>query len=84
MRSFGADEPPPGRLAALLELNLDAGGRETLDGVSVQRGAELMTLIAGDGAPLDGDAVEGLAPAGVEVELEEGGQPSWWWLVSAE
>ncbi|MEJ7784501.1 MAG: DAK2 domain-containing protein, partial [Solirubrobacteraceae bacterium] len=50
---------------------------------SLSEGAELMTLIAGDGAPLDGDAVEGLAPAGVEVELEEGGQPSWWWLVSA-
>jgi len=51
---------------------------------SLSEGAELMTLIAGDGAPLDGDAVEGLAPAGVEVELEQGGQPSWWWLVTAE
>ncbi|MEP6954445.1 MAG: DAK2 domain-containing protein, partial [Solirubrobacteraceae bacterium] len=46
--------------------------------------AELVTLIAGDGAPLDADAVAALAPDGVELELEDGGQPSWWWLVAAE
>lgn len=51
---------------------------------SLGDGAELVTLIAGDGAPLDGAAVEGLVPDGVEVELEDGGQPSWWWLVTAE
>jgi hypothetical protein len=33
---------------------------------------------------LDGDAVAALAPAGVELELEDGGQPSWWWLLAAE
>jgi DAK2 domain fusion protein YloV len=47
-------------------------------------GAELLTLIAGDGAPLDGDAVTGLVPEGVEVEVSDGGQPAWWWLVTAE
>ena len=31
-----------------------------------------------------GDAVTALAPAGVELELYEGGQPSRWWLLSAE
>jgi DAK2 domain fusion protein YloV len=46
--------------------------------------AELLTCIAGDGAPLDGAAIAALAPAGVELELEDGGQPSYWWLVSAE
>ena len=51
---------------------------------SLADGAELLTLIAGDGAPLAPEAVETLAPSGVEVELEDGGQPSWWWLVSAE
>jgi uncharacterized protein len=51
---------------------------------SLGAGAELLTLIAGDGAPLDGAAIESLVPDGVEVEVEEGGQPSWWWLVSAE
>ncbi|HEY2636703.1 MAG TPA: hypothetical protein VGI54_04885, partial [Solirubrobacteraceae bacterium] len=47
-------------------------------------GAELVTAIRGAQAPLDDDALEALAPAGVELELSEGGQPSWWWLLSAE
>ncbi len=47
-------------------------------------GAELVTLIAGDGAPLDAESVAALAPDGVELEVEEGGQPSWWWLLAAE
>ena len=46
--------------------------------------AELVTCIAGEGAPLDGDAIAALAPVGVELELEDGGQPSYWWLLSAE
>jgi DAK2 domain fusion protein YloV len=47
-------------------------------------GAELVTCIEGEGAPLPGEAVAELAPAGVELDLEDGGQPSWWWLLSAE
>jgi DAK2 domain fusion protein YloV len=46
--------------------------------------AELLTCIAGEGAPLDADAIAALAPAGVELELEDGGQPSYWWLLAAE
>ncbi|HVL31322.1 MAG TPA: DAK2 domain-containing protein [Solirubrobacteraceae bacterium] len=46
--------------------------------------AELLTCIAGHGAPLDEDSVRALVPGGVEVECEVGGQPSYWWLVSAE
>ncbi len=46
--------------------------------------AELVTCIAGEDAPLDGDAVAALAPAGVELELEDGGQAAYWWLLSAE
>jgi DAK2 domain fusion protein YloV len=46
--------------------------------------AELVTCIAGEGAPLDADAIAAIAPAGVELELEDGGQPSYWWLLSAE
>jgi DAK2 domain fusion protein YloV len=46
--------------------------------------AELVTCIAGDGAPLDGEAIAALVPGGVELELEDGGQPSYWWLLTAE
>jgi dihydroxyacetone kinase-like predicted kinase len=46
--------------------------------------AELVTIISGDGAPLDDAAIEDLAPEGVELELATGGQPSRWWLLSAE
>jgi uncharacterized protein len=47
-------------------------------------GAELLTCIAGEGPPLDRAGVEARAPAGVEVEYHEGGQPAWWWLLCAE
>ena len=46
--------------------------------------AELVTLIAGDGVPLDEAAATALAPAEVEVEYSYGGQPSYWWLIAAE
>jgi uncharacterized protein len=46
--------------------------------------AELVTLIAGQDPPLDAEAAAALAPGDVELELAEGGQPSWWWLASAE
>jgi DAK2 domain fusion protein YloV len=58
----------------------------TLEAVlqALATGAELLTCIAGDGAPLDDDGVAALAPDGVELELPEGGQPSYWWLLAAE
>jgi dihydroxyacetone kinase-like predicted kinase len=46
--------------------------------------AELLTVISGDGAPLCEEEIESLAPAGVELEQRVGGQPSRWWLLSAE
>jgi DAK2 domain fusion protein YloV len=47
-------------------------------------GAELVTVIAGNDAPLDAPAIDALMPDGVEIEHSDGGQPSWWWLLSAE
>ena len=47
-------------------------------------GAELVTVIAGDGAPLDAVAIDAMMPDGVELEHSNGGQPSWWWLLAAE
>jgi uncharacterized protein len=46
--------------------------------------AELITCLRGANAPLDDQAVHALATDGVELELSEGGQPSYWWLLSAE
>ncbi|MBA2261808.1 MAG: DAK2 domain-containing protein [Solirubrobacterales bacterium] len=48
------------------------------------QGAELLTVLEGENAPFDGPRVEALAPDGVELELERGGQAAWWWLVAAE
>jgi uncharacterized protein len=50
----------------------------------VAEGCELLTCIAGADAPLGPDAVETAAPDGVELEYHTGGQPAWWWLLSAE
>ena len=47
-------------------------------------GTELVTCLAGAGAPLDREWVEAHMPDGVEVEYHEGGQPAWWWLLCAE
>jgi len=46
--------------------------------------AELVTCIAGAGAPLAEDDVRALVPAGVELECEDGGQPAYWWLLASE
>jgi DAK2 domain fusion protein YloV len=59
---------------------------ETLRQVLASLGddAELLTLIAGPDAPLGEDQIASLIPDGVEFELSDGGQPSYWWLVAAE
>ncbi len=51
---------------------------------SLARDAELVTCISGEGAPLDDEGIEALAPDGVELEVREGGQPAYWWLLAAE
>jgi dihydroxyacetone kinase-like predicted kinase len=60
--------------------------REALRGVleRLAEGAELITCLHGSGAPLDEDTVKALAHGDVEFELSEGGQQSYWWLLSAE
>jgi uncharacterized protein len=47
-------------------------------------GAELVTCLWGAGAPLGEERVAALVPAGVELEYTDGGQPGYWWLLSAE
>ncbi|HEV7615541.1 MAG TPA: DAK2 domain-containing protein [Solirubrobacterales bacterium] len=47
-------------------------------------GAEIVTVIAGEGAPIALEQIDTHAPDGVEVETHEGCQPSWWWLLAAQ
>jgi uncharacterized protein len=51
---------------------------------AVAEGAELLTCLTGADAPLDAGTVEGAVPDGVELELHQGDQPAWWWLLCAE
>ncbi len=46
--------------------------------------AELLTVLAGQDAPLDEDALADLVPEEVELDYQQGDQPAWWWLLSAE
>ncbi len=47
-------------------------------------GAEIVTVIAGEGAPIPLSEIDTHVPDGVEIETHEGGQPSWWWLLAAQ
>ena len=47
-------------------------------------GAEIVTVIAGEEAPIPLSEIDTHVPDGVEVETHEGGQPSWWWLLAAQ
>ena len=51
---------------------------------SLARDAELVTCISGEGAPLPEERIQALAPDGVELEVRDGGQPAYWWLLAAE
>jgi DAK2 domain fusion protein YloV len=60
--------------------------RDTLRGVLEQLAdhAELITCLRGADAPLDDETVQALAAGEVEFELSDGGQESYWWLLSSE
>ena len=47
-------------------------------------GAELVTVLAAADAPIDSDELPGELDGGAEVEVLAGGQPGWWWLITAE
>jgi hypothetical protein len=48
------------------------------------REAEIVTVLAGEDAPIPLDELDTHVPDGVEVEAHAGGQPSWWWLLAAQ
>jgi DAK2 domain fusion protein YloV len=45
---------------------------------------ELISVLAGQGAPVGVEQVEAMLDGGVELELRRGDQPSYWWLLAAE
>jgi uncharacterized protein len=78
-----------GEAVGFLGDELVAWGRpeETLRSVlrALSDEAELVTCLSGDGAPIgDADVAALLDGADAELELAAGGQPAYWWLLSAE
>jgi fatty acid kinase len=77
-----------GEAVGFVEEEIVAWGppRETLAEVLDRLGhdAELITCLRGADVPLDDAAVHALVGDAAELELSEGGQPSYWWLLSAE
>ena len=47
-------------------------------------GSELVTCLRGAGAPLDDARVRAVVNGTIELELSDGGQESYWWLLAAE
>jgi hypothetical protein len=47
-------------------------------------GAEIVTVLEGDGAPLRAAELEIELAGGVELEVQDGGQPTYWWLIAAQ
>jgi uncharacterized protein len=60
--------------------------RETLAAVLAElaSNAELVSVLAGAEAPLELSELEGIMDGHVELELRNGGQPAYWWLLAAE
>jgi DAK2 domain fusion protein YloV len=46
--------------------------------------AEIVTVLAGEDAPIPLAEIDAHVPDGVEIETHDGGQPSWWWLLAAQ
>jgi uncharacterized protein len=67
---------PSETLRSILE-TLAAGGGEW-------QTPELISVLAGEGAPVGLGDIEGMVNGGVELELRTGGQPAYWWLLAAE
>ncbi|HKQ17216.1 MAG TPA: hypothetical protein VJS87_01630, partial [Solirubrobacterales bacterium] len=47
-------------------------------------GAEIVTIVEGEGAPIPIAEVTGFVPGSIEAEAHRGGQPIWWWLLASQ
>jgi hypothetical protein len=56
--------------------------RQTIEALA--EGRELVTCIAGAGAPLGEAEIVRALPDGLELDFHEGGQPAWWYLLAVE
>jgi hypothetical protein len=45
---------------------------------------ELISVLAGESAPLTLHDLEGMVNGTIELELRRGGQQAYWWLLAAE
>jgi len=61
-----------------------AGSTLTETMTRLAEGAEILTVVGGEGAPIPLEEIEAQAPDGVELELHQGGQPHYWWLLAAQ
>ncbi|MDX6603167.1 MAG: fatty acid kinase [Solirubrobacterales bacterium] len=63
------------------------GGAGSTLAATIERlaeGAEIVSVIGGQDAPIALDEIDPHVPDGVEIETHDGGQPSWWWLLAAQ
>jgi DAK2 domain fusion protein YloV len=73
----------PAGAGALLGGDGPSGGASGVAG-TVLAAPELISVLAGEDAPLGLGEVEEMADGEVELELRHGGQPAYWWLLAAE
>jgi dihydroxyacetone kinase-like predicted kinase len=85
------DRSPEENSAAVLEAlarvrtaSVPAGGELAPAVRELAPGAELLTIIRAEDAPLDEGEIRALVPAGVELEVTPGAPAPWWWLLAAE
>jgi len=50
----------------------------------IAEGAEIVTVIEGDAAPIPLSQLPLELPDGLDLELHHGGQPHYWWLIAAQ
>jgi hypothetical protein len=73
----------PGDTLRAVLLALASGAAAGSSGGPLAR-PELISVLAGEHAPLAPEEVESMVNGGVELELHHGGQPAYWWLLTAE